>query len=710
MGINQSFLQPAAIADNILKSDYHIAGFNSDITNDGIHFRTKWLLYPTSMLTNDDWWDEYTYIQQPNGKDKNMFLSQSGLGPGFMVTLSPKHAIGFTSRVRSILNIDGMDEPLFRLLYSNFQEAEYYNQWYFDKEMRASHHIFGDYGLTYARIIPFNSQEHFLKAGITLKLLQGIASAYMQMDDLYYYFNGQAYPGSKDISFNSSYVYSGLSDNWGYTNEYGSYTFSMNYQWTAKPSVGLDFGVIYEFRKDVFGKGTVKTDPDGKSEYFFKVGLSVLDLGRLKYEKDYYSSDYIAAFTPDYQQRYNSGDNSVPASTDWLDMNDVSLSARDYADFSYAMHQIAVNDQGLEKAASNQEKFTFRLPSSISLQADLNLDVLLEGLYVNYTSQHAIYQGYRHVPNSHYIGSYSITPRIEKKWWSLAVPVQVDQYGKLNIGLGIRAGIFYAGVNNLFTNVFNDPYGMHAYVGVKVPIHHKDPTKVPKPKEKAEKLEQPGIQILCICCGGSHEQGNCLDCYRISNDTSLIRRIKAMAYTDSTSLLSLDPRKPVVIICCPNDPTSINIVNSEISIGAEPGTKSENKVPASSPESPSSPPPSISPASSGFSMGSEINFETAKSALSASDMALLDDFAAKLKAEPAKRVQISGHTDNVGADEANMTLSKRRAESTASYLISRGVQRNQLEINWYGESQPLDDNNTPQGRQNNRRVEVELIE
>ena len=119
MGINQAFLQPASIADSRFRIDFNVAGFSNDIYNDAIRFRSKWLLDPTSILTNEDWWDENTYISDKNGRDDIVFMSQSGIGPSFLATLSPKHSIGFTSRVRSILNIDNMDEPLFRTEPSN---------------------------------------------------------------------------------------------------------------------------------------------------------------------------------------------------------------------------------------------------------------------------------------------------------------------------------------------------------------------------------------------------------------------------------------------------------------------------------------------------------------------------------------------------------------------------------------------------------------
>tara|TARA_Y100000588_G_C13990590_1_gene811282 strand:+ start:112 stop:486 length:375 start_codon:yes stop_codon:yes gene_type:complete len=69
------------------------------------------------------------------------------------------------------------------------------------------------------------------------------------------------------------------------------------------------------------------------------------------------------------------------------------------------------------------------------------------------------------------------------------------------------------------------------------------------------------------------------------------------------------------------------------------------------------------------------------------------------------KVRIEGHTDSVGADRYNQLLSLRRAEAVRDYLISQGIADTNLSIAGYGESNPIDSNDTKAGRVNNRRVE-----
>jgi outer membrane protein OmpA-like peptidoglycan-associated protein len=72
-------------------------------------------------------------------------------------------------------------------------------------------------------------------------------------------------------------------------------------------------------------------------------------------------------------------------------------------------------------------------------------------------------------------------------------------------------------------------------------------------------------------------------------------------------------------------------------------------------------------------------------------------------------LKISGHTDNVGNDESNMTLSENRSQAVGKYLQGKGVAASRLITEWFGETRPVADNNTPQGRKQNRRVELQVV-
>lgn len=104
-----------------------------------------------------------------------------------------------------------------------------------------------------------------------------------------------------------------------------------------------------------------------------------------------------------------------------------------------------------------------------------------------------------------------------------------------------------------------------------------------------------------------------------------------------------------------------------------------------------------------------ILFEFGKDAIKAESEGVVDNIVAILKEYPQSRFSIDGHTDSVGSNRSNQLLSERRANSVRDYLIANGIAADRLEAKGYGEEKPIDSNKTRSGRQNNRRVEVVLL-
>jgi outer membrane protein OmpA-like peptidoglycan-associated protein len=107
----------------------------------------------------------------------------------------------------------------------------------------------------------------------------------------------------------------------------------------------------------------------------------------------------------------------------------------------------------------------------------------------------------------------------------------------------------------------------------------------------------------------------------------------------------------------------------------------------------------------------KVYFETNKAIIKPISYSLLDQVALVIKAHPyIKKIRVEGHTDSVGNDAYNLKLSQARAESVQAYLINKGVDASRLEATGYGETKPVDTNNTAEGRANNRRVEFTILE
>ncbi len=105
-----------------------------------------------------------------------------------------------------------------------------------------------------------------------------------------------------------------------------------------------------------------------------------------------------------------------------------------------------------------------------------------------------------------------------------------------------------------------------------------------------------------------------------------------------------------------------------------------------------------------------VNFATGKSELLSSSFKILEATVKGLQKYDSVRVEISGHTDNVGGLEYNDKLSQARADAVRNYLIKKGIAENRITTVGYGYSRPRADNKTEKGKAQNRRIEIMIIQ
>lgn len=104
-----------------------------------------------------------------------------------------------------------------------------------------------------------------------------------------------------------------------------------------------------------------------------------------------------------------------------------------------------------------------------------------------------------------------------------------------------------------------------------------------------------------------------------------------------------------------------------------------------------------------------VTFDNDQDTIRRSSIQTLDRAVQVLKDNPDIRIEISGHTDNVGTHDHNVDLSTRRAESVKRYLVEHGVDEGRITTEGFGPDKPVDTNETKVGRANNRRIEFEII-
>ena len=104
-----------------------------------------------------------------------------------------------------------------------------------------------------------------------------------------------------------------------------------------------------------------------------------------------------------------------------------------------------------------------------------------------------------------------------------------------------------------------------------------------------------------------------------------------------------------------------------------------------------------------------VKFETNKSIILQRSFIYLDEVVSVMQDFPQYNLRIEGHTDNVGNDDSNLRLSKYRARACMDYLIAKGIDPSRMRSEGYGETMPIESNQTAAGRAENRRVEFKII-
>jgi OmpA-OmpF porin, OOP family len=127
------------------------------------------------------------------------------------------------------------------------------------------------------------------------------------------------------------------------------------------------------------------------------------------------------------------------------------------------------------------------------------------------------------------------------------------------------------------------------------------------------------------------------------------------------------------------------------------------------PKQESAPAAVAAPAPEKVTLQADALFDFDKASIRADAQGRLDDVVARAKGVSVETVAVVGHTDSIGSDAYNMKLSQRRAASVKDYLVKHGVPADRVRTEGKGEGSPIADNKTREGRQKNRRAEIELV-
>ncbi|MBC7448646.1 MAG: OmpA family protein [Hymenobacteraceae bacterium] len=704
-----------------------------------------------------------TYLKEDlTGRNKFMTLSGEARLPTLQLALPHQQSVAFGSRVRLYIQASNVSENLTRINHFGLGQADdlgLANQLLKDSRFSANVNGWQEFDATYARVLTPNT-THFFKAGATVKYLVGLGGGYINNEGL-----GYVVYNSDSIQLRDRHVAYGYTDYRYYARANDFKIVNLYNKKRLGRGLGLDLGVTYEFRPDyqqydyVMDGKTGLSDPE-QNKYRLRLGLAVVDIGRIKYQhpQDVSSSQLTE---------------SAPVQLGSLD----TLSYRNLDHVDALVAQLA----GVERRTSS---FKSSLPRTLNLTADYHLR---RATYVGMLWSQSLLS--RYTIGARTFSRVTLIPRFEKAKVEVALPISLaDDYRRFGVGAMVRVGPAFVGSDNL-GGVFGlgRVSGYDLYFGVAFALrHHKTPDRdhdgvsdaadqcpdvkgvwefrgcpdrdgdhVPDTNDDCPDEpgrvefrgcpDRDGDRIIdrddaCPDAAGPAEFQGCpdrdgdrvIDRNDACPDVAGVAEFKGCPDRDGDHVTDSEDRCPdtpgsVAHLGCPDtdadgvydhEDQCVMVVGTVENHGCPYPDSDEDGVPDQTDNCPLTPGPVanqgcpvLTPIEVNIVRTAFANLEFAfrRAVIQPSSFSALDDLARLLEAKATYRLRLTGHTDNVGTTAANLTLSRQRAQAVRDYLVRQGIAPTRFVVEWFGPNQPIVSNQTAAGRERNRRVEMTVL-
>lgn len=663
-GVHGIISNPANIVDSRFKTDVNLAGASSFFGND--YYGVK-----LSDVFDSDFDIDENSNKHPKDNN-NLFGNADVLGPSFMFNINPTNSIALFTRARVGYNINKINGETYENISNDFDENEDFMVEEDDFYLTAN--AWAEVGLSYATVL-MNKEQHFLKAGISLKYLQGLGNAYASGKNVNidYDADGTDLGGGNTTGSITSEgeVYYGNSEN--IEGDLEDFELEMV---DGATGFGADLGLIYEWRPD-----HASYDPsNGQSykhlnKYKLKVGLSLTDLGSIKYKNATESTYDI---------------NATVNEDDFDDQDNIE-------DLLQTLYT--------ETAMGSSTKWA--LPTALHLNVDWNMG---KKFYLNLNGDLSLTSATKKNV-SRVANIVSLTPRFESKWFSFYMPVGMVQGSGAQWGAGFRAGPLYIGSGSVLSLLISDnSKAADVYAGLKIPVYQGKPkdkdgdgiiNKEDNCPEQFGPIENQG-------CPWPDTDGDTV----LDNEDQCPEEAGEVANhgcpwvdTDGDSVLDKDDRcpeaaGPVENDGCPwPDTDGDGIFDKDDQCVDKPGTVANKGCPELTEE--------VQKTLNDYAK--TILFNSGKASIKAESTQVLVDIIGILKEYPDAKFTVEGHTDSIGSATSNQKLSEARALSVKEFLVEKGIDADRLRAVGYGETKPIATNMYKDGRAKNRRVEINLI-
>ncbi len=441
-GINGVYLNPSSIADSRYGFYFNLVTVQASVTNNYYRYDSPYSLTRLALKNFDEPFNlRPEYYQQLDHNRPRIFNIRADVRlPSLMLKLSPKHSIAITNRMRGsfeAMNVTPFIANDFRT--NNLTLASILSN---ESLLRMNTNLFRETGLTYAREA-WVKDNHYVKAGLTIKYLQGIYSSSLYSGNL------QTQLATNNQAIVLRVVNADIGYHYTQPRDYPDEGFADALLWKSKNGRGLgaDIGFTYEYRPEAdqyqYTMDGKKEQDNRKNKYKYRVGLSLLDIGGIRYQTNYNDTTAAGSYIV---RRQN-----------------VDLPQQDLQDGSLDNYYPILN-RGLSVGARDQQDgFRAKLPTALHLNVDYRIK---EKFYVNATwfqslrTRNAI--GMRH--NS----LLAVTPRFETRHFEFSLPLSlVNDYQQATFGAMVRIGsFFFIGSDNLpgLLNI-GKPFGTDIYSG-----------------------------------------------------------------------------------------------------------------------------------------------------------------------------------------------------------------------------------------------------
>jgi len=760
-GVSGLDINPASIADMPYKFDMSLVGGGFTFSNNyvGVNWR-KLSSDSKSKHVNDSEFQSAYLTTNNNSTPKSLFLQGYVQLPSFAVAISPSIAVGFTFKLRTMANLDDVSPDLATFAYSGLKNQTYWGVELNNDHLNLNEMTWGEYGFSYAQV--FNRKgEHVFKVGGTVKLLEGLDAAYLYAQNLDY-----KWKNNDTLSLFNSNIGYGHSDNLGLSGNG-----SLQYKFITPYALGLDLGMVYEWRPnykdylyDLDGEHDLQRRD--KTKYKLRLGFSVTDIGRIKFTKSDQSYDFNANITDWSLSGFKLGNPRITSLDDTIKSRFVNLNKTTtfymtlptafsfQADYQL-YHDFYVNFYSYTSPRLYGYQSKVYALSYYSLGA--RWDQKWFGVFVplSYTSTNTLNLGTTLRLGPIIVGSSDI---LSDLFSNNVHGIDIEFAIKIPIFQGHPHDRDHDGVSDKKDHCPDVPglpqfYGCPDTDGDGVPDDLDSCPTVPGPKENhgcpwgdkdgdgvPDNLDScptvPGPAANHGCPYGDRDHDGVPDNLDSCPDVAGPAANHGCPWGDKDhdgvpDNLDSCPTVPgpAANHGCPwGDKDGDGVPDNLDSCPTVPGPAANHGcpwgdadgdgVPDNLDSCPHTPGPAwnhgcpVIPKKEAEVVKTafhDLEFEPGLAAIKASSEPSLDELAALLKSHTTYKLRLSGYTDNVGSDAANLALSKNRATAVKTALVNKGVDGSRIIVDYHGKASPIAPNTTPEGRAKNRRVEMKII-